>query len=367
MRIGYTTSIIGHTVMLALGLVSLPGAKPFEVEQIDALPVDLVPIDEVTALSEGLKTAEAADTASQANVTAPKPRPESERAGAAPTDQDTPITEKATETAAAPVTEPPPPPPPPPPAARAEPLPEPPAPEPPEPVTEAAPPPEPVPEKPAVAAPEPQAEVAELAAEPKEAAVETPPAPVPPSVKPRVKPSPPKPVQTASAEATASTERRPSETRTPQRLPSEAEAEKPVKEFDPTEMAALLNKVDPSGGGARSSAQDASFGSQNVTGSVPRMSQSEIDALRAAIYACWEVPAGADGLNDLVVPIRVEFNVDGTLASDPVALSVPPGMIGQVVADAALRAVRRCAPYPFLPPEKFDHWRVVNINFAPQV
>ncbi len=53
MRIGFTTSLIGHAVLLAFGLVSLPGAKPFEVAQIDALPVDLVPISEVTALAEG--------------------------------------------------------------------------------------------------------------------------------------------------------------------------------------------------------------------------------------------------------------------------------------------------------------------------
>jgi hypothetical protein len=101
MRIGFTTSIVGHAVLLALGLVSLPGAEPYEVEQVDALPVDLVPIAEVTALSEGVKTAPKSDTASQAKVETPRPRPDSERVGAAPTDQDTPVTETATETAAA--------------------------------------------------------------------------------------------------------------------------------------------------------------------------------------------------------------------------------------------------------------------------
>lgn len=363
MRIGYTTSVIGHMLILGWGLVSLPGTKPFEVEQIDALPVDIVPISDETMLSEGVKTAPERETASQAAVRPPQPRPDSERVGAAEVDQSTPITETATRTAAAPSTEAPPPPPPAP--ARAEPAPEPPAPEPPAPVAEPEPAEEAAPQEPEPAPP-PETETAELAAEPEPA--EAPPAPVSPDAKPRAKPKPPRPVETASAsEATASTSRRETETRSRETPPLPTDQDKPVKEFDPNEMAALLNKVDPSGGGGRASDQEASFGSQNVTGSVPQMSQSEIDALRAAIYACWEVPAGAEGVNEIVVPIRVEFNIDGTLAAAPVAVSVPPGIVGQVVADAALRAVRRCAPYPFLPPEKFDTWRVVNINFSPQV
>ncbi len=364
MRIGYATSVIGHAILLGWGLVTLPGTKPFEVEQIDALPVDIVPIAEETALSEGTKTAAVSDTASQARVRPPQPRPDSARVGAAEVDQDTPITETATRTAAAPSTEAPPPPPPPP-APRVEAKPDP-VPAPPAPDPEPAPPEEAAPAEPAPAPP-PRTETAELAAEPEPA--ETPPAPVPPGVKPRAKPTPPEPVEVASAspDTTASTTTRESPRQTPEQPPVPADNDKPVKEFDPNELAALLNKVDPSGGGGLASDRDASFGSQNVTGSVPQMSQSEIDALRAAIYACWVVPVGAEGLNDLVVPVRLEFNPDGTLASDPVALSIPGGPIGQQVAEAALRAVRRCAPYPFLPPDKYDAWRVVNINFSPQV
>jgi hypothetical protein len=352
MRIGFTTSIVGHAVLLALGLVSLPGAEPYEVEQVDALPVDLVPIAEVTALSEGVKTAPKSDTASQAKVETPRPRPDSERVGAAPTDQDTPVTETATETAAAEAAEAPPPPPPPPPAP-AEPVPE------PEPeVAEPAPEPEPEPVEPP---PPAEQEVAEIPAEPEPEVAEAP-APVPPSVKPRQKPTPPKPVETASTETTASTRRDSAERRPVEDVTRPEQAE---KEFDPTEMAALLNKVDPSGGGGRASSEDASLGSRLATGSVAEMSQSEIDALRAAIEACWTPPVGAEGVDQLMVPIRVEFNIDGSLATEPVAREIPPGPVGQVMAEAALRAVRRCAPYPFLPQEKFETWRTVNINFRP--
>jgi outer membrane biosynthesis protein TonB len=228
----------------------------------------------------------------------------------------------------------------------------------PEPETAEPAPPEPEKAEPAPAA---ETEVAEIPATPEPEAAEVP-APVPPSAKPRQKPKPPKPVETASTETTASTRRD-----SPERKPSEerTKPERSEKEFDPMEMAALLNKIDPSGGGGRASTEEASLGSTTPTGPVANMSQSEIDALRAAIEACWTPPVGAEGLDQLTVPIRVEFNIDGSLATDPVAREIPPGPVGQVMAEAALRAVRRCAPYPFLPQEKFETWRTVNINFRP--
>ncbi len=42
MKAGLTTSVVGHLLLLAWGLFQLPSAKPFEVETVDALPVDLV-------------------------------------------------------------------------------------------------------------------------------------------------------------------------------------------------------------------------------------------------------------------------------------------------------------------------------------
>lgn len=368
MRVGFATSVAGHLILLAWGLVTLPSAQPFEASAVDALPVDLIDITDVTNIAEGTKAAPKKDTASQAKVQNPVPRPESQKAGKAPEDQDTPVTEKTTETAAAPTKAPPPPPP----AAK------PPAPEkPPEPVEKAEPaPPEPEPE-PAPAPKEapppapktepapPKAEVAELPAEPAEPA-EAAPAPVPPSAKPRQKPKPPQEVAAAEPSRDTEPEDKPVKEKTPAKPVKPSPDRKPdAKTFDPTELAALLNKVDPSGGGGRSSEEEASLGSETRTGPVANMSQSEIDALRAAIEACWNPPVGTDGLDGMMVPIRVEFNMDGSLAAEPIAREIPPGPVGQIMAEAALRAVRRCAPYSFLPPEKYESWQVVNINFRP--
>jgi hypothetical protein len=351
MRVGLTISAIGHALLFAWGIWQLPGAKPFDVTPVDALPVDLVPISDVTRIAEGSKTAPKGDTASQGKVQNPVPRPESKRAGAAATDQQTPMTEKATETAAAKEATPPPPPK----AAEKPPAPEKPVEKPPEPEK----PPEKAPDKPVEA---PKSDTGELAAKPDKPQDKPADKPVPPApAKPPVKPKPPAPTETADAKPdTTKTDAKPVK-------PSKADAPKDSKseKFDPNQLAALLNKVDPSGGGGKASDREASLGSENATGPVADMSQSELDALTSAVTQCFNPPVGAAGIEQMVVPLRVEFTIDGDLAGPPVVKAVPAGPAGQAVADAAVRAVQRCAPYPFLPKEKYATWQVVNMNFMP--
>jgi hypothetical protein len=47
--------------------------------------------------------------------------------------------------------------------------------------------------------------------------------------------------------------------------------------------------------------------------------------------------------------IDVRFNPDGSLASEPKIVQVGPTDLDRVVAETALRAVRRCAPYRIRP------------------
>ena len=80
---------------------------------------------------------------------------------------------------------------------------------------------------------------------------------------------------------------------------------------------------------------------------------------------CADTAVGADGVDQMVVPLRVTFTIDGDLAGPPEIKAIPSGPAGLAVAEAAVRAVQRCAPYPFLPKDKFDNWQVVNMNFTP--
>jgi colicin import membrane protein len=38
----------------------------------------------------------------------------------------------------------------------------------------------------------------------------------------------------------------------------------------------------------------------------------------------------------------------------------------QVAAESAQRAVRKCAPYTFMPAAKYEAWKVIEVNFDPK-
>jgi colicin import membrane protein len=63
--------------------------------------------------------------------------------------------------------------------------------------------------------------------------------------------------------------------------------------------------------------------------------------------------------------LDVRFNADGTLAAEPKVQRAGSKPIDRAVADAALRAVRRCAPYRI--PARFapfyDDWKYWLIEF----
>lgn len=99
---------------------------------------------------------------------------------------------------------------------------------------------------------------------------------------------------------------------------------------------------------------------------------SEEDALRMRMYACWSLPGlgGGANLENKIVSIRINLNPDGTINGSPTVLqrnrilgSGDPFLIA--AADSAVRAVLRCAPYDFLPAEKYESWKEITMRFDP--
>jgi len=95
MRVGLTVSIVGHLALLGLGFVAFPEMRPFQAQEIDALPVDLVPVSELTDLLPGSKTSE------KKPEEKPQPKPEAKAEVEKPKPVEAPP-EKPVETAAAP-------------------------------------------------------------------------------------------------------------------------------------------------------------------------------------------------------------------------------------------------------------------------
>jgi colicin import membrane protein len=54
------------------------------------------------------------------------------------------------------------------------------------------------------------------------------------------------------------------------------------------------------------------------------------------------------------------------LTTDPTVVNRSSQPVFQVASESALRAIRKCAPFSFLPPAKYEAWRDVEVNFDPR-
>ena len=100
-----------------------------------------------------------------------------------------------------------------------------------------------------------------------------------------------------------------------------------------------------------------------------RVTISEIDLVRNQLRECWNLPAGAKGVESIVTDIRVWMNPDGTVQKAEIqnALRVNTDPYYRAIAEAALRAVLnpRCQPFK-LPRDKFNEWRDLTLAFDPR-
>ncbi|WP_062012228.1 hypothetical protein [Aureimonas sp. AU4] len=372
MRSASVASTVLHVAILTWGLWSFGQPEPLEMGG-EALPVSLVPIEEFSQATQGEETAPVAEKSAPTPTKTPQKLPmPAENVGDNETDLPTPPAPKpspreSVQTAAA---EAPPPPPPPTPTV---------APKPPEP-TPAPKPPEPTPEPPAETA---EAEAKPEPSPPEEAApidelseiiAKAPPVPEPPRnvPRPQAKPKPPEPVKVAEAkppepakpaQPTKSTE--PTREKTSEKS---KDAKKPATQtsadaFDALVNAALVNKQESSGGGAKRSTETAALGAKKATGGT--LSQSEMDALRGQISKCWNPPAGNTDAGGFRVKISMQLSPSGEVEGMPQIVQ-GGGATGaeRAAGEAAVRAVRRCAPYS-LPADKYDTWAEVTVNFDP--
>lgn len=349
MKAGLITSVTLHAVLLGFGLVSLSAPSAFEVADVEALPVDIIPVESITQIQQGDKKAPMAEKPAPLPTSKPDVVPDAQKVGDNKIDLDTPPTpvEKPRPVKAAEA-----------PAPSPEPAPKPVEQKKPEPVKLPEPKPEPVPATEVTPEPQPRQEVKPDPA-PQTAVAETPAAE---SVKlPESAPSPEARPQPPQAQTAKAPDRKDAE------KPAKQQASKPKSEeksFNVDEVAALLNKEKAAGGGAKRSQEQASLGGDRTT-SGSKLSQSEMDALRGQIQRCWNVPAGAMDAQGLKVSIQFRLDPSGAIEGRPEIIS-GGGSAGveRAAAESARRAVLQCAPYN-LPADKYDAWADVIVHFDP--
>lgn len=311
MYAGWTISAIAHVALLVWGLVSFT-TRPLDKPPTESLPVDVISASEFSQLTKGSRTAPQAE--------APKPLVEKVAEPKPPVENPTAkVVENKPEIVAT--------------AERIEP----PAPEPEKKKPEPPKPPTPQ------AKPEPKQKAAYAREEPK-------PDPIAEAIK---------------KEQAKQPEQKKAETPTPQPQ-KKPEPPKPQPKFDAQRIAALLDKREPQRHAATGSTLSQRPTMGTPTGAAATLSQNEIDALRARIQQCWSPPAGLAEARDLIVVVRIRFNQDGSLSQEPVVTNGSSHPTFTIAAESSLRAVRRCAPYSFMPIAKYEAWKDVEVTFDPR-
>ncbi len=215
----------------------------------------------------------------------------------------------------------------------------------PDPVVEEEPPApaEPEPEPPSQPEPEPEKapEVKEPEPEPKKPEVKPEKKPEPPKETPNVKPKP----KTDELDLDALS----------QLIDKEREKEQPrTQSQTPSQTTEQADKARP------------------AVGAGDRLTASDEAKMRAAVQRCWNAGTiiGAPEPEKLLVVIDFELNRDGSLSSPPrvvneLQINLSGNQFWRVAQREAVSAVMKCAPYDFLPVERYDTWKEFRFNFDP--
>ena len=388
MKVSLTTSAIVHASVLAIALVSLGAPAPLDVADVEALPVELVPIEEISQIQQGDKKAPLAEKSAPVPTTRPDVVANAQNIGNNTADMEappTPTTKPSTN------------------------------------IVQAAPPkqdkPQPVVDdkpnevkdivKEETSAPPPQ----EMAALPQQKPDVTPPTPTPepppteqtqepppvnqepaeipvpnnlprPNARPEPpqppKPEPPKQAETKPAETKPvekPAEKKPDQAKSTEKPSDKKPGEKKQEtaksasskesDFNADDISALLNKQEPSGGGAKRSTETASLGGKKTTGG-SKLSQTEMDALRGMIQKNWQIIPGMADAGDVRIKVTMKLDRDGSIIGRP-EVEATGGSEGtrRALSGGAYRAIMRSAPFTNLPADKYDAWGEVVVNFDP--
>jgi len=149
-------------------------------------------------------------------------------------------------------------------------------------------------------------------------------------------------------------------------LPPKKPPQKEQPKFDADKIAALLDKRDPQRNAATGAELNAAPSLGTATGSAAKLSQSEIDALRARLMSLWNPPIGIQNPEDFVIRIRIQLGRDGKLSAPPTVLSTGTGPLYNSARDSAVRAVFQGQPFNMLKPDHYETWKDIEVNFDPR-
>ncbi|GGY53607.1 hypothetical protein [Parvularcula lutaonensis] len=135
---------------------------------------------------------------------------------------------------------------------------------------------------------------------------------------------------------------------------------------------ALVDLEDEPDKGAPAEVADAEgLRDQEQIGLGDTLTASEIDLIRQKMAEeCFDQPTGVPNAEKLVVRIRFNLDPEGQLIGQPEVLNARQIALSnnswwRTTRDRALQAVVKCAPYDYLPEERYYVWSEMTLNFTP--
>lgn len=173
----------------------------------------------------------------------------------------------------------------------------------------------------------------------------------------------------------------------PPPLPEPAEAQKNTEQKSTTPQPETMTLPKPATGpqppvqtGVRAPEPDISvrypmnlslFGSMPGDFDAKASTGAQIDdgviaAFRAQLKTCSTLPAEIATGDKVVIVIRAQFSPDGRLAATPILIEASASAKGPLLMQAAIAALQACQPYASLPVDKYQEWKLLDLNFTPQ-
>jgi hypothetical protein len=125
--------------------------------------------------------------------------------------------------------------------------------------------------------------------------------------------------------------------------------------FDPVNIPALMDLPN---------APKPGFDSESTT--VANLSGEEKAAVKDHLRKCWKLPGGMSAAQSARVVLRVYLRRDGALAGEPMLIEASASRDGPVLMQAAIRTLKECQPFTFLPADKYREWKVLDLSFSPR-
>jgi hypothetical protein len=89
-----------------------------------------------------------------------------------------------------------------------------------------------------------------------------------------------------------------------------------------------------------------------------------VKEFKEQVRRCFKLPAGLAAGQQLQMVIRIALAPSGALVGEPEMVAAKMSPLGPALRDSAVAAVRQCAPYK-LPADKYQDWKVLDIDFSP--